>query len=131
MLKLPFLDETFHCIMAYNVIYHTDTKGFIKSLKEITRILKRNGELFITLNSKNSTSYDNADKYVRVDKNTILRDEHDTERNVPHFYVDIEDIKKYFSDYEFVKIPVEEIEYYDIHNTNKFSRHFKLLLRKK
>ncbi len=131
MLKLPFSDETFHCIMAYNVIYHTDTEGFIKSLKEITRVLKRNGELFITLNSKNSTSYENADKYVRVDENTILRDEHDTERNVPHFYVDIEDIEKYFSDYEFIKIPVEEIEYYDINNTNKFSRHFKLLLRKK
>lgn len=130
MLNLPFPDESFDCILAYNVIYHTDTEGFIKSLKEITRVLKRNGELYVTLNSKNSIAYQNANNYVRVDKNTILRNEHDTERDVPHFYVDIEDIKKYFTDYEFSKIPIEEIEYYKIDNTEKFSRHFKLLLRR-
>jgi SAM-dependent methyltransferase len=131
MLNLPFPDESFDCILAYNVIYHTDTEGFIKSLKEIRRVLKRNGELYVTLNSKNSISYQNANNCVRVDKNTILRNEHDTERDVPHFYVDIEDIKNYFKDYEFSKIPVEEIEYYNIDNTEKFSRHFKLLLRRR
>jgi SAM-dependent methyltransferase len=54
MLNLPFDNDTFDCIIAYNVIYHTDTEGFIKSLQEIKRVLKNNGELFITLLSKDS-----------------------------------------------------------------------------
>lgn len=130
MLNLPFAGETFDCIMAYNVIYHTDTEGFIKSLEEIRRVLKNKGELFITLISKNTWSYQRADRYKRVDDNTILRDDHDTEFEVPHFYVDIEDIKKYFAGFDFVKIPVEQTEY-NMENTEFYSKHFMLIVSKK
>lgn len=61
MLALPFGDDSFDCAMAYNVIYHTDTQGFMASLDEIRRVLKPNGELFITLISKNTHSYRHAD----------------------------------------------------------------------
>ncbi|MDF2882909.1 MAG: class SAM-dependent methyltransferase [Clostridiaceae bacterium] len=130
MLNLPFDDETFDCIMAYNVIYHTDTEGFIKALAEIKRVLKDKGELFITLISKNTWSYQKADQYKRIDDNTILRNEHDTELDVPHFYVDIEDIKKYFIDFNFIKIPIEQTEY-NMENTEYFSKHFSLIVSKK
>ncbi|MBZ9623813.1 MULTISPECIES: class I SAM-dependent methyltransferase [unclassified Clostridium] len=130
MLNLPFKNDSFDCIMAYNVIYHTDTDGFIKSLDEIKRVLKSGGELFITLLSKDTWSYQRADNYKRIDNNTILRDEHDTERDVPHFYVDIEDIKKYFIDFEFVSLPIEQTEY-NMDNTEYFSKHFNLIVRKK
>lgn len=129
MLNLPFDNDTFDCIIAYNVIYHTDTKGFIKSLEEIKRVLKNKGELFITLLSKNSLTYQGADQYKHIDNNTILRDEDDTERNVPHFYVDIEDIKKYFSEFDFVSIPVEQTEY-NMDNTEQMSKHFKFIVKK-
>jgi len=129
MINLPFANDTFDCIIAYNVIYHTDTEGFIKSLQEIRRVLKNKGELFLTLLSKDTWSYQRADKYKRIDENTILRDEDATEHNVPHFFVDIEDIKKYFSDFDFVIAPVEQTEY-NMENTEYFSKHFKLIVRK-
>lgn len=130
MVNLPFENDTFDCVIAYNVIYHTDTQGFLKSLEEIKRVLKRNGELFITLISKNTWSYQRADQYKRIDSNTILRDEHDTERDVPHFYVDIEDIRKYFSDFDFINAPIEQAEY-SIKNPEYCSKHFNLIIRKK
>lgn len=130
MLNLPFADDTFDCIMAYNVIYHTDTEGFIKVLKEIRRVLKSKGELFITLISKNTWLYQKADKYKRIDDNTILRNEYHTELDVPHFYVDIEDIKKYFVDFDFIRIPTEQVEY-NMENSEYFSKHFTLIVSKK
>jgi SAM-dependent methyltransferase len=130
MLNLPFANNSFDCIIAYNVVYHTDTEGFIKSLEEIKRVLKNKGELFITLLSKNTWSYEKADQYKRIDNNTILRSEHDTEIDVPHFYVDIDDIKNYFEDFDFIKIPVEETEY-NMDNTAYFSKHFNLIVSKK
>ncbi len=129
MLNLPFADDTFDCIIAYNVIYHTDTKGFNKSVEEIKRVLKNKGELFITLLSKDSLTFQSADKYKHIDNNTILRDEDDTERNVPHFYVDIEDIRKYVIEFDFINIPVEQTEY-NIENTEKMSKHFNLIVKK-
>lgn len=130
MLKLPFEDASFDCIMAYNVIYHTDTQGFIRTLGEIQRVLKPGGELFITLISKKTWSFQNADRFKRVDENTILRDEQDTERNVPHFYVDIEDIKRYFSAFEHMRLPVEQTEF-NMENSEHYSTHFILLVKKK
>lgn len=130
MLNLPFDDETFDCIMAYNVIYHTDTEGFIKTLEEKKRVLKSKGELFITLISKNTWSFQKADQYKRIDNNTILRNEHDTEFDVPHFYVDIQELIKYFIDFDFIKIPIEQAEY-NMEDTEYFSKHFNLIVKKK
>jgi ubiquinone/menaquinone biosynthesis C-methylase UbiE len=85
MLSLPFEDNSFDCMIAYNVIYHTDTNGFIATLNEIKRVLKPEGELYITLISKNTYSYIYSKEEKRIDENTYMRDEDDTEKDVPHF----------------------------------------------
>lgn len=128
MLSLPFDSNSFDCIMAYNVIYHTDTDGFKQSLSEIKRVLKPGGELFITLISKNTWSYQHPEQYKRVDANTLLRDEHETEKDVPHFYVDIEDIKELFADWEFIKEPVEWCTY-NTKNSQYYSKHWSLIIK--
>lgn len=133
MIDLPFKDNTFDSIIAHNVIYHTDTKGFVKIIDEIKRILKINGEAFITLISKNALVYKNINAYGRVDENTILIDEnpnkYPTEKNVPHFFVDINDIKKYFNEFEFVTPPIEETQY-NMDFIKSYSTHFKFIIRK-
>jgi len=130
MMSLPFEDNSFDCIMAYNVIYHTDTQGFIKTLNEIMRVLKPGGEMFITLISKNTWSFQRAKAYKRLDRNTILRDEHETEKDVPHFYVDIEDIKHFFADWQIVGMPKEWCEY-NMEKPEFYSKHWTLLARKR
>lgn len=127
MLNLPYADNSFDCVLAYNVIYHTDTNGFIASLKEIMRVLKTNGELFITLISKNTYSFTHIENYKKVDSNTILLDEHETGKDVPHFYVDIDDIKKLFSDWNYEILPIEYCTY-DMNNSEYFSKHWQLLI---
>lgn len=133
MIKLPFDDNSFDCIIAYNVIYYTDTKGFIKVINEINRVLKRNGEAFITLISKNTSGYKITDNYGRIDENTILMDEYPDknpkEKNVPHLFVNIQDIKKYFSEFKFVMGPIEETKY-NIEFDQSYSTHFKFIIRK-
>lgn len=130
MLDLPFADEQFDCMMSYNVIYHIDTPGFIRSVAEITRVLKPEGELFLTLLSKNTGAFQNADPCRRVDGNTVIRDGQDTERHMAHFYVDINDSRELFAAFHYVRPPVEQTEY----NTDRleaYSTHFHLLLKKK
>lgn len=130
MLDLPFEDGRFDCAMAYHVIYHTDTEGFVRALAELNRVLKPGGELFVTLISKNTWSYQRAENYPRVDENTILRREHATEMDVPHFYADIGDIKTLFSDWNFLQPPKEWCEY-NLEHPEQYSTHWALTVSKK
>ncbi len=57
MHSLSFENSTFDAVFSFHVIYHTDSKGIKKVISEIERVLKTTGELFVTLNSKNNTSY--------------------------------------------------------------------------
>lgn len=128
MISLPYKDNSFDFIIAYNSIYHCTSEGFQKTLQEIKRILRPNGEIFLTLLSKNNEAYLHAKE--KLDDNSILRNESPSEQNVPHFYVNIEDIKNLFSDYSF-EIPLAEtLEFLDM-AVNNSSRHWRLLLKKR
>lgn len=129
MLSLPFDDDSFDCIMAYNVIYHTDTSGFIRTIEEIQRVLKPGGEVFLTLISKNTWSFQHAESFQRLDANTLLRNEHETEKDVPHFYADIGDINNFFGGWIFADTPREWAEY-NRERPEFYSKHWALLLRK-
>lgn len=50
--KIPYKDETFDVIIAEHMIYFVS--NIEKALKEIKRVLKPNGKLYITTNSKNT-----------------------------------------------------------------------------
>lgn len=45
MLNPPYDNESMDCILCYNVISHSDTEGVKKIIKEITRVLKKNGDV--------------------------------------------------------------------------------------
>ena len=103
MRYLPFQDGIFDCLLAYHVISHTDSKGIIKVISEIRRVLKDRGEFFITFCSKNSWSFKDAG-YPRMDENTIIKVEDGPENNIPHFYVDERTLKELLAEFELITI---------------------------
>jgi len=72
MRSLPFNDESFDAVFSFHVIYHTDSKGIIKVISEIYRVLKPNGEVFLNFNSKNNPNYiRNINN--KIGENTIIK----------------------------------------------------------
>jgi len=102
IMKLPYKDDYFDCILAYHVISHTDTKGIKKIISELERVLRMDGEFFITLCSKNSPSYSKKG-YPKIDENTIVKTD-EPEKGIPHFYSDIEDVRSLLSSFEIIRI---------------------------
>ena len=98
MKTLPFADNAFDCIFAYHVISHTDTEGFTGIMNEIMRVLRPNGKIFFTLCSKDAWSFTQGN-FPKIDENSILKTE-GAEINVPHFYVNKEDILRLLPDFE-------------------------------
>lgn len=117
---LPFADDAFDCVFAMHSAGHTDTKGMKQILSEISRVLKPNGTVFITLCSKETPSFTEG-KVPAVDENTLLKTE-GPEQGVPHFYVNLEDIVKLFSGYEIIK--VRHIDECYNNGSNQSSKHY-------
>jgi len=103
MNELPYSDNTFDCLLAYHVISHTDSQGIKKILSEINRVLRKEGEFFLTLCSKNSWSFQEAG-YPKYDENTIIKIEDGPEDGVPHFYSDENTITCLFNNFRLINI---------------------------
>ncbi|MBO5884893.1 MAG: class I SAM-dependent methyltransferase [Clostridia bacterium] len=125
MLNLPYQDNSFDCMLAMNVISHTDKQGFNKVLDEIKRVLKPGGEVYFTVGSKESYWFNNP-VCIPVDDCTKIRVEDGPENGIPHFYINDEDCFKLFNDFTIVEIKnVRELTQY-----GNFSPHYHIWLKK-
>lgn len=129
MANLPFADNSFDCALAYNVIYHADTAGVRQALSGLARVLKPGGELFLTMLSKKSDGFIKAGSTQHLDANTIIREDcEETERGIPHFYLDFQELGGVFAGWEIQGVPLECCEYPE-GKLEKTSWHWKLLLK--
>ncbi|HYF81566.1 MAG TPA: class I SAM-dependent methyltransferase [Clostridia bacterium] len=127
MMDLPFENETFDCLLAYHVISHTDSKGIIKAISEINRVLKTGGEFYITFCSKNSWSYKEAG-FPRLDDNTVIKVEDGPENGVPHYHVDDSVLKELLAN--FGLITVKQIQDVVLEGHDYVSWHYFVLGKK-
>lgn len=72
MLNLPYQDESMDCILCLHVISHTDTSGMKRIIDELYRVLRNNGECYLTVGSKETYGFKNTD-WPFIDENTRLR----------------------------------------------------------
>jgi len=126
MLQLPYSDDTFDCVFAYHVISHTDTKGMETIVKELKRILKKGGEFYITLCSKETWSYKEAN-FPKIDENTIVKMDDGPEKGIPHYYVTLDDILSLFKDFSILNVRHVDDCYFDGNKRN--SKHYFVLGR--
>jgi len=117
MLNLPYADEYFDSILAFHSIYHTDYLGLKRVISEIRRVLKKDGEVFLTLNSKENDEWTSS-SYEKIDQYTLLKDEA-TEKDVPHTYLSYDEVIELITDFEILKIQ-QIFDYWE----NKKRAHF-------
>jgi ubiquinone/menaquinone biosynthesis C-methylase UbiE len=127
MMDLPFSENYFDCLLAYHVISHTDSKGIVQVLSEIRRVLKENGEFYLTLCSKQGLNLDDPE-LVKLDENTIVKTEEGPEQGIPHFFVNDDDIKGIFKDIKL--ITVRQVQDVIVGGENYNSWHYFILGKK-
>lgn len=128
MINLPYDDETMDAIFAYYSISHTDTQGVIKILEHVKRVLRTEGEAYLTLGSKDSWGF--KMDWPIVDANTKIRIENGPDNNVPHFYADPKLIFELFQDFNILDIrQIQRIE--KANEKIKTHEHYHILVKKK
>lgn len=128
MLKLPYEDAAFDCIMCRNVISHADTEGVKQAISEIFRVLKPAGECFLTIASKADKGFKHDD-WPLIDENTRVRMEEGPEYGIPHFYADRTQVTELLSDFETVSLMHIE-DYYWRGDAQLAACHYHVLIRK-
>ncbi len=127
MLKLPYQDESYDCILCRNVISHTDTEGMKIIVKELYRTLRKDGECYLTLGSKDTWGF--KQNWPFIDPNTKMRMEEGPEYKVPHFYADYNLVKELFSMFEIVNV-YQVIDYIEKEGNVMDSYHYHVLIKK-
>jgi SAM-dependent methyltransferase len=127
MVNLPYGDNSFDSVFAYHVISHTDTAGAKSVISEIERVLKPGGEIYTSMCSKDSWDFKESG-FPKIDENTVLNKEEGPEKDVPHFYANLDNILNLFSnfniekvrhtDYCYINLQKQDSKYYYI-NANK------------
>ncbi len=127
MQQLPYESERFDCLFAYHVISHTNTEGMLRVVSEIKRVLKKNGEFFITLCAKDGENFAEG-AYPLIDDNTILITDEGPEKNIPHYHVNLDDIIQLFSDCTLLQVRHTDDCFFDGKKQNR--KHYFILGRK-
>ena len=127
MLELPYSDASFDCILCRNVISHTDTAGMRQIVEELKRVLRSEGECYLTLGSKETWGF--KQDWPVVDENTKIRIEDGPENGIPHFYADYDLIQELFKDFK-IELVYQLEDFYEKNGKTLNSWHYHLLIKK-
>ena len=64
--KIPFENQKFDCVVAYAVLEHIENKELRDILKEINRVLKKDGILYISRTPRRLSFSERLGKYLRL-----------------------------------------------------------------
>lgn len=118
MMSLPYVDKSFDCVFAYHVISHSDSIGIKKIIKEIERVLKPKGEVFLSFSSKETTDFIESAR-PKQDNNTMLWQDGPDIGGSPLFYADLTDILQLLSHFKVYSVKHTEYCSLDINNKRK------------
>jgi len=104
MKALPYSNSCFDAIICINAIYHQRRMQIEKTISEIFRTLRKGGVFLANFHSKRSSRYG---KGIKVEEDTFM-DEFGPEKGILHHYVDKEELRKLFKDFEKVNLKIEE-----------------------
>jgi len=109
MLSLPYADASFDCVFAYHVISHSDSIGIRETIREIERVLKPGGEVFLSFSSKETTDFIESVR-PKADDSTMLW------QDGPLFYADLADIMDLLSNFKVSSVKHTEYCNLDVKN---------------
>ncbi|UCG00738.1 MAG: class I SAM-dependent methyltransferase [Candidatus Heimdallarchaeota archaeon] len=118
MSQLPFIDDFFDLIVAWNVIYHGTAKVIHKTVNEIVRCLRHNGYLLYTLISTKHNKFGNGKE---IEKNTYIIKE-EKEKSHPHHYFNEEEINRFFKGFTHLRCVDKEQFYPGLFHWHLLSR---------
>jgi len=109
--KLPYKDNFFDAVISIQVIHHSKIKNIRKIIKEIERVLKPGGLVFVTVAKKKNYYRHEVTKDKKIAPRTHLPLD-GKEAGLIHYLYTKELLRKDFNDFEIYKIWIDSGNHY-------------------
>jgi ubiquinone/menaquinone biosynthesis C-methylase UbiE len=106
---LPYDDGSFDAVVSIRVIHHARIEDIRKAVKEMERVLKLNGLVFVTVRKR--VSKRRRLKFKKLDSRTYVPLEGD-EKGLVHFLFNKEVLRKEFRNFRVFELSVDSKGYY-------------------
>jgi len=125
-MELPYQDNAFDCLLAYHVISHSNTSGVFQTMDEIHRVVRNNGEVFLTFGARISLP-NRGGNFHYIEENVIVKDEDGPEKGIPHFYTDEETLKQLMRNFEVLSVRLSQNV--DLSGKKQYGYHYFVLAK--
>jgi ubiquinone/menaquinone biosynthesis C-methylase UbiE len=105
--KLPFEDDFFDAIISIQVIHHNYVDKIIMTIKEIERILRKEGIIFITFPTLNLFKHKDNWDLVQVEPGTFIPQK-GQEKDLPHHFFKKSEIYKLFKNFKILEMYIDK-----------------------
>lgn len=105
--RLPFEDDFFDAVVSVQVIHHADVATIKGIIKEMERVLKQGGFVFITVPKLQNQGRE----FRQIEPNTFVPLD-GPERGVPHHYFTPEELKELLANFSITDVHLDTINHY-------------------
>ena len=107
--RLPYKDNFFDALISVQVIHHARLKEIKRCIKEIERVVKPGGVVFITV-TKNKMKGRASKVKVIAPRTYVMLD--GFEKGVPHYIYNKKLLREYFSNFKILDITLDDTNHY-------------------
>ncbi len=105
--KLPYHDGFFDAVLSTQVIHHGDIATIKGIVKEVSRVLKKGGVVFISVPSTRNQ----GETYKQLEPNTFIPLD-GKEKGLPHHIFTPEELRDVFKDFVIIDIHLDKWDHY-------------------
>jgi ubiquinone/menaquinone biosynthesis C-methylase UbiE len=122
--SLPYADNSFDALVSVQVMQHAKESVIIKAIKEIVRVVKPGGLIFITLCgrcSKGKVRYCLVQTAKKIAPNTYVPTQ-GNETGLTHFIYNQDLVHKHYKDFKIMDLWRDDKDYYAFVGRNNKSK---------
>jgi SAM-dependent methyltransferase len=105
--RLPFEDGFFDAVVSVQAIHHAELATINNIVREVTRVLKSGGFLFVTVPKLRNQGAE----FEEIEQNTFVPLD-GPEKGLPHHYFTPQELREVFGDFDLQGIRVDSVEHY-------------------
>ncbi len=111
--EIDFKNNFFDAVFSHSCLYYGNLEMFKNGIKEITRILKKNGTLRVYTKSKNDYLY-------KKFKSSTIKKSNDWEKNLHLTFLNKKEILNLLSSYKKIQLGLDEFNYINYEKKHSF-----------